>query len=211
MPIISGRDNENSRWTLFSLSLTLTIGIFHCFNYTLLLLHLITTHLVRLVLFSLCLFWFFLLLLFAFLFHLLFPISLTLIISIFYCLNYTLLLVHLITTHLVPLALFCLWLFCCCCCCCWFLRFFFIYYFHCLWRKLSASFTVLTTLCYYLISSQHTLSPLPFSVFVCLLLFFCCCCFLRFSFIYNFQFALIVDKMTVIFLFVYLFTFFKRD
>ena len=111
MPIISGRDNENSRWTLFSLSLTLTIGIFHCFNYTLLLLHLITTHLVRLVLFSLCLFWFFLLLLFAFLFHLLFPISLTLIISIFYCLNYTLLLVHLITTHLVPLALFCLWLF----------------------------------------------------------------------------------------------------
>ena len=183
MPIISGRDNENSRWTLFSLSLTLTIGIFHCFNYTLLLLHLITTHLVRLVLFSLCLFWFFLLLLFAFFFHLLFPISLTLIISIFYCLNYTLLLVHLITTHLVPLALFCLWLFCCCCCCCWFLRFFFIYYFHYLWRKLSASFTVLTTLCYYLISSQHTLPPLPFSVFVCLLLFL-------FAFLFHLQLSI---------------------
>ena len=38
---------------------------------------------------------------FAFLFHLLFSLSLTLIIGIFYCLNYTWLLLHLITTHLV--------------------------------------------------------------------------------------------------------------
>ena len=38
---------------------------------------------------------------FPFLFHLLFSLSLTLIISIFHFLNYTLLLVHLITTHFV--------------------------------------------------------------------------------------------------------------
>ena len=37
----------------------------------------------------------------AFLFHLLFSLSLAVIISIFYCLNYTSLLLHLITTHLV--------------------------------------------------------------------------------------------------------------
>ena len=41
------------------------------------------------------------LLFFAFLFHLLFSLSLTLIIGIFYHLNYTSLLLHLITTHLV--------------------------------------------------------------------------------------------------------------
>ena len=38
---------------------------------------------------------------FASLFHLLFLLSLTLIINIFYCLNYTSLLLYLITTHLV--------------------------------------------------------------------------------------------------------------
>ena len=38
---------------------------------------------------------------FAFLFHLLFLLSLTLIIGIFYCLNYISLLLHLITTHTV--------------------------------------------------------------------------------------------------------------
>ena len=38
---------------------------------------------------------------FAFLFHLLFSLSLMLIIGIFYCLNYTLLLPYLVTTHLV--------------------------------------------------------------------------------------------------------------
>ena len=43
----------------------------------------------------------FFLLFFVFLFHVLFPLSLALIISIFYCLNYTLVLLHLITTHLV--------------------------------------------------------------------------------------------------------------
>ena len=68
---------------LFSLSLTLIIGIFYCLNYSLLLLHLITTHFVS---------------------HLslssVFIISM-LIISIFHCLNYTLLLLHLFITHLV--------------------------------------------------------------------------------------------------------------
>ena len=38
---------------------------------------------------------------FVFLFHILFSLSLMLIIDIFYCLHYTLLLLHLITTHLV--------------------------------------------------------------------------------------------------------------
>ena len=58
-----------------------------------------------LVLFWLCLFVFFLFVClffaFSFLFNLSFLLSLTLIISIFYCLNYTSLLLHLITTHLV--------------------------------------------------------------------------------------------------------------
>ena len=44
---------------------------------------------------------FLLLLLFSFLFLLLFSLFLTLVIGIFHCLNYTLLLLHLITTHLV--------------------------------------------------------------------------------------------------------------
>ena len=44
----------------------------------------------------LLLFWFF-----TYLFHLLFSLSVTLTIGIFYCLNQTLLLVHLIITHLV--------------------------------------------------------------------------------------------------------------
>ena len=48
-----------------------------------------------LVLFCLCFFFFF-----AFLFHLSFSLYSTLIIDIFSCLNYTLLLLHLITTHL---------------------------------------------------------------------------------------------------------------
>ena len=69
---------------LFSLSLTLIIGIFYCLNYTLLLLHLITTHLVSHLSLS----------------SIVFIIS-TLIIGIFYCLNYTLLLLHLFITHLV--------------------------------------------------------------------------------------------------------------
>ena len=43
----------------------------------------------------------FLCLRFSFLFHLFFSLYLTLIIGIFYCLNYTLLLLHLISTHLV--------------------------------------------------------------------------------------------------------------
>ena len=69
---------------LFSLSLTLIIGIFYCLNYTLLLLHLITTHLVSN----------------PFLLPIVFIIS-TLIVGIFYCLNYTSLLLHLFVTHLV--------------------------------------------------------------------------------------------------------------
>ena len=54
--------------------------------------HPFTIALVLLVLFCLC---------FAFRFHLLFSFSLTLIISIVYCLNFTLLLLHLITTQLL--------------------------------------------------------------------------------------------------------------
>ena len=53
---------------------------------------------VPLVLFFVCLFVYLFLL---FLLHLLFLLSLTLIIGIFYCLNYTSLLLHLITTHLI--------------------------------------------------------------------------------------------------------------
>ena len=48
-----------------------------------------------------CSFFCFLNFVFASLFHLLFLLSLTLIINIFYCLNYTSLLLYLITTHLV--------------------------------------------------------------------------------------------------------------
>ena len=44
---------------------------------------------------------FFVVFVFAFLLHLLFLLSLALIIGIFYCLNYNLLLLHLISTHLV--------------------------------------------------------------------------------------------------------------
>ena len=69
---------------LFSLSLTLIIGIFYCLNYTLLLLHLITTHLVSDLPLSSTDF-----------------IISTLIIGIFYCLDYTSLLLHLFITHLV--------------------------------------------------------------------------------------------------------------
>ena len=69
---------------LFSLSLTLIIGIFYCLNCTSLILHLITTHLVSHVSLS----------------SIIFIIS-KLIIGIFYCLNYTSLLLHLIITHLV--------------------------------------------------------------------------------------------------------------
>ena len=67
---------------LFPLSLMLIIGILYCLNYTLLLLHLITTHLVsHLSLLSIV-----------------FIISM---LNIFYCLNYTSLLLHLFITHLV--------------------------------------------------------------------------------------------------------------
>ena len=69
---------------LFVLSLTLIIGIFYCLNYTLLLLHLITTHLVSHLSLS----------------SIVFIISM-LIISIFYCLNYTSLLLYLFITDLV--------------------------------------------------------------------------------------------------------------
>ena len=69
---------------LFLLSLTLIIGIFYCLNYTLLLLHSITSHLVSHLSPS----------------SILFIIS-TPIINIFYCLNYSLLLLHLFITHLV--------------------------------------------------------------------------------------------------------------
>ena len=48
-----------------------------------------------------CLFLFFLVVFYAFLFHLLFSLFLTVIISILYCLNYTLLLLPLTTRHLV--------------------------------------------------------------------------------------------------------------
>ena len=58
--------------------------------------HLFTTASVHIVLRVFFFFFFF-----AFLFHLLFLLSLTLIIGIFYCLNYTSLLLHLITTLLV--------------------------------------------------------------------------------------------------------------
>ena len=69
---------------LFSLSQTLIIAIFYCLNYTLLLLHLITTYLVsHLSLSSI-----------AFIFS-------TLIIGIFYYLNYTSLLLHLFLTNIV--------------------------------------------------------------------------------------------------------------
>ena len=68
---------------LFLSSLTL-IGIIYCLNYTSLLLHLVTTHLLS----------------HPFLLSIIFIIS-TLIIGIFYCLNYTSLLLHIIITHLV--------------------------------------------------------------------------------------------------------------
>ena len=69
---------------LFSLSLTPIISLFYCLNYTLLLLHLITTHLVSHLSLS----------------SIVFIIS-KLIICIIYCLNYTSLLLHLFRTHLV--------------------------------------------------------------------------------------------------------------
>ena len=68
---------------LFSSSLTLTISIFYCLNYTSLLLHFITTQLVSHLSLS----------------SIIFIIS-TLTIIIFYCLNYTSLLLHLVITHL---------------------------------------------------------------------------------------------------------------
>ena len=73
---------------LISLSLTLIIGIFYCLNYTLLLLHLITTKLVSHLSLS----------------SIVFIVS-TLIIGIFYCLNYTSLLIHVSITYLVNLIL----------------------------------------------------------------------------------------------------------
>ena len=69
-------------YLLFSLSLTLIIGIFYCLNYTSLLLHLITTHLVS----HLCLS------------SIIFIIS-TIIMSIFYCLNFASLSLHPVITH----------------------------------------------------------------------------------------------------------------
>ena len=69
---------------LFSLSLTLIIGIFCCLNYSSLLLNLITIHLVSHLSLS----------------SIVFIIS-TLIIEIFYCLNYTSPILHLFITHLV--------------------------------------------------------------------------------------------------------------
>ena len=74
----------------------------------------------------------------AFPFHLLLSLSLTLIISIFCCLHYTLLLLRLITTHLVSHFLFHLLL-------------------SLSLHQLSASFTVLITLRYYFILLEHTL------------------------------------------------------
>ena len=68
----------------FVLSLTLIIRIFYCLNYTSLLLHLITSHLVSHLSLS----------------SLIFSIS-ALIIDIFYCLDCISLLLHLIITHLV--------------------------------------------------------------------------------------------------------------
>ena len=68
---------------LFSFLLTL-ISIIYCLNYTSLILHLVTTHLLSYPFFS----------------SIIFIIS-TIIIGIFYCLNYTSLLLRLIITHLV--------------------------------------------------------------------------------------------------------------
>ena len=69
---------------LFSLSLMLIIGIFYCLNFTLLLLHLITRHLVLHLSLS----------------SIIFRIP-ALIIGIFYCLDCTSLLLHLCTTQVV--------------------------------------------------------------------------------------------------------------
>ena len=69
---------------LFLLSLMLIIGIFYCLNFTLLLLHLITRHLVLHLSFS----------------SVIFRIP-ALIIGIFYCLDCTSLLLHLCTTQVV--------------------------------------------------------------------------------------------------------------
>ena len=66
-------------YLLFSLPLTLIIGVFYCLNYTSPLLHLISTHLVSHLSLS----------------SIIFSIS-TPIISIFYCLNYILLLLYLL-------------------------------------------------------------------------------------------------------------------
>ena len=77
-----------------------------------------------------CLFCFFVCML---LFHLLFSLSLTLIISIFDCLNYTSLLLHLITKHLVlHLSLSSI-------------------------VFITSTLTVLISFCYYFISLKHTL------------------------------------------------------
>ena len=69
---------------LFSLSLTIIISIFHCLNFTSLILHLITTHLVSHLFLSSIVF-----------------ITSKLIINIFYCLHYSSLLPHFFITHLV--------------------------------------------------------------------------------------------------------------
>ena len=84
-----------------------------------------------LIIFCLCLF-------FLFLFNVLLSLSLTLIIGIFYCLNYVLLLLFLIANTLYHLFLFHL-----------------LFSLSLCW--LSASFTVLITLCYYLISLRYVL------------------------------------------------------
>ena len=72
---------------LSSLSLTLTISVFYCLNYTSLLLYLMSTHLVSHLSLS----------------SIIFSIS-TLTIGNFYCLNYISLLLHLIITHLVNMS-----------------------------------------------------------------------------------------------------------
>ena len=102
----------------------------------------------HLVLFHLCLFLFLFLGVFlAFLFHLFFSLSLTQFIAIFYCLNYTSLLLYLMTNTLHQ-----------------------IFFFHLLFslslRSLSAPFTVLITLRYYFISLQ-TLCITSFSLIYC--------------------------------------------
>ena len=80
---------------LFPLSLALIISIFYCLNYTLVLLHLITTHLVSYLSLS----------------SIVFIISM-LFVGIFYCHNDTSLLLYLFITHFVIGAFECMFLSC---------------------------------------------------------------------------------------------------